>query len=141
MEYNTYFDGGIQLNRPIDEETKAQLKLLRSDYGKGDQPDSLCCWTVENSDMGLLVWDGEETFYQYVDWLVWLRDNFFNPRGYTFVIGEISWEGDEHEDRGRITVNNNRIVEHVGYIQYKEVCVFDYDPVKLKLWQAKAGTL
>ena len=93
-------------------------------YGHNDYDDSVidhngfrvsvhpglwCQWVIEGNE---LVWDGGEKFYNYVEWLQYLIDNFFDPLGYE-LSGDIAWQGEDPDDCGVIHVANNYIeVQH-----------------------------
>lgn len=69
-------------------------------------PGLWCQWII--NDDNELEWDGNEKFYNYIDWLYYLIDNFFDPLGYE-LSGDITWEGEESDDCGTIHVVNNFI--------------------------------
>jgi hypothetical protein len=83
------------------------------------QPGLWCQWTV--SDDGTeFKWDGGEKFYCYVEWLQYLIDNFFEPWGKKMT-GAITWQGEDEEDTGTITVTSNHmVVEYSDEERYKE---------------------
>ena len=62
----------------------------------------------EYNDNNQLVWDEGEKFYEYIEWLEYLIENFFEPLGYV-LNGQISWTGEDYDDRGIIAVVNNRV--------------------------------
>ena len=68
------------------------------------QPGLWCQW-VPNADGGL-EWDQGEKFYNYVEWLSYLIDNFIAPTGRT-VSGEVRWRGEEFDDIGTIRGEDN----------------------------------
>lgn len=68
-------------------------------------PGLWCQWVIEGNE---LVWDGGEKFYNYIEWLHYLIDNFFDPLGYELT-GDIMWEGEDSDDCGTIHVVNNFI--------------------------------
>lgn len=70
------------------------------------QPGLYCQWVI--NDSGELEWDGGEKFYAYVEWLEYLITNFFGPWGYK-LNGSIHYQGEEHNDRGTIVVEDNRV--------------------------------
>lgn len=72
-------------------------------------PGLWCQWIINEDDE--LEWDGGEKFYNYVEWLNYLIDNFFEPEGY-ILNGTIEFEGEDSDDRGYIKVTNN-IVEQI----------------------------
>ncbi len=71
------------------------------------QPGLWCQW-VPHEDCRSIVWDGGEKFYSYVEWLIYIIDNFLKPWGYT-LNGEVQWQGENMEDRGVLVVENNRV--------------------------------
>lgn len=70
-------------------------------------PGLWCNWII--NDDGNLEWNGAEKFYNYVEWLEYLIDNFFEPLDYE-LNGDITWQGEDSDDIGVIHVVNN-IVE------------------------------
>jgi len=69
------------------------------------QPGLRCQW-VPNEDGTAIEWDGGEKFYDYIDWIKYLVDNFLGPWGYK-VNGEVNWSGEEAGDTGTITIKDN----------------------------------
>jgi len=55
-------------------------KDWRDDNTRPDSYSYYCQW-VSNKEGTQLEWDGNEKFYGYVEWLNWLIDNFFKPKG------------------------------------------------------------
>ena len=74
-------------------------------------PGLWCQWII--NDNGELEWDGGEKFYEYEAWLVYLIDHFFKPLGYV-LNGDITWQGDEHDDLGIIHVVDNKVSMEYG---------------------------
>lgn len=77
------------------------------------QPGLWLQWTP-TEDGKYLEWDGVEKFYNYVDWLEYLIQRVFphlqKEGEEPYVLnGSISWQGEDFEDRGIITVVNNKI--------------------------------
>jgi hypothetical protein len=72
------------------------------------QPGLWLGWTLEkDGDNVMLVWDGGEKFYHYVEWLQYLITHFFEKWDVK-LNGEITWVGeDRDEDRGKIVVKDN----------------------------------
>ena len=81
------------------------------------QPGLWCQWTI-NEDGTHLVWDGGEKFYNYVEWLKYLINHFFEKWGVK-LNGEITWEGEDSEDMGKIVVVNNEVTVKVARITYE----------------------
>lgn len=79
------------------------------------QPGLWCQWVINEDDE--LVWDEGEKFYEYVEWLHYLIDNFFDPLGY-ILNGEITWDGEDSDDVGTIIVTNNHVEVEYGVHLY-----------------------
>ena len=77
-------------------------------------PGLWCQWVIEGNE---LVWDGGEKFYNYIDWLYYLIENFFDPLGYE-LSGDITWQGEESDDCGTIHVVNNFVEIKYGMHAY-----------------------
>jgi hypothetical protein len=71
------------------------------------QPGLWCQW-IPNNDGSAIEWNGAEKFYDYIDWLKYVIDNFLQPWGYV-LNGTVEWQGEEPDDRGRIIVKNSMI--------------------------------
>jgi len=80
------------------------------------QPGLWCQW-VPNEDGTEIEWDGGEKFYNYVEWLEYIIDNFLKPWGYK-LNGAVKWFGEEPEDLGCIVVNDNVVKSKVARISY-----------------------
>ena len=74
------------------------------------QPGLWCQW-VPSDDGEYLEWNGAEKFYDYVEWLKYIVDNFLKPWGYS-ITGTVTWRGEDRGDVGNIIVKDN-IVEAV----------------------------
>jgi len=87
------------------------------------QPGLWCQWTVEQQFEGgefVLVWDGGEKFYNYVEWLKYLINHFFEKWGVK-LNGEITWVGEGSEDMGKIVVVDNDVTVKVARITYENI--------------------
>lgn len=71
------------------------------------QPGLWCQW-IPTADGSAIKWDGNEKFYDYVDWLTYLIEHFLRPAGYQ-VSGHVDWQGEEAGDIGRIIVRDNEV--------------------------------
>ncbi|MCI0455552.1 MAG: hypothetical protein L0Z62_01065 [Gemmataceae bacterium] len=71
------------------------------------QPGLWCQW-CPNKDGTAIVWDQGEKFYDYVEWLKYLIEHFLAPWGYV-LNGEMEWQGEEDEDRGKLIVKDNDV--------------------------------
>lgn len=64
-----------------------------------------------------IAWDESEKFYDYVEWLEYLIENFLKPWGYT-LNGEVEWKGEDSSDLGKIVVEDNKVKTLYGRIEY-----------------------
>lgn len=69
------------------------------------QPSLWCQWVIKDNK---LCHNGVEKFYEYIPWLEYLIKHFFAPEGYK-LNGEISWQGENSFDKGKISVKDNII--------------------------------
>lgn len=86
------------------------------------QPGLWLQWVPTEDGMGI-EWDGNEKFYNYVEWLQYLIDSVFpyivKEGDEPLVLnGEIEWEGEESGDLGRIVVKDNIIDVKHGRVVY-----------------------
>lgn len=81
------------------------------------QPGLWCQWII-TEDGASLVWDGGEKFYEYVAWLKYYINHFFSKWG-VMLNGEITWEGEESSDLGKIVVTDNVVQVLTGTITYE----------------------
>lgn len=85
------------------------------------QPGLWCQWIVREIDDGkqVLEWDGGEKFYNYVEWLKYLIEHFFETWGVK-LNGEIEWVGEDTNDRGKIVVIENVVKTLIGRVVYED---------------------
>lgn len=105
MGHTTKFRGTLQLSRAL---TLAEAKKLLEfnedpDLIEGSHPDSYMQWVPTESLDGI-VWDGNEKFYNYTEWMQWLL-LWLGDRGVT-ASGELLWSGEEVGDVGVLSVLN-----------------------------------
>lgn len=98
-----YFVGSTD---PFGQEWNAQ-DVIDTNRPPDTQPGLWCKWIL-TEDGTKLEWSGAEKFYDYVEWLQYLINNFFEPWGVK-LSGEISWVGEDSNDKGKIIVSNNEI--------------------------------
>lgn len=131
MGYSTNFSGQFNLDKPL---TLAQYNELKrfADKDHRDEhgmPGYYCQW-IPTEEGTSLEWDGNEKFYDYVEWLEYLIEHFLQPWGYT-VNGEVTWQGEDVGDLGTIYVGDNVIAtqkyEHSHEIPICDKCGFSYD--------------
>ena len=82
-----------------------EASIENFNYPPSTQPGLWCQWVV-TEDGEYLEWDGGEKFYNYVEWLEYLIENFFRPMDYV-LNGDITWQGEDYDDFGTIHVVNN----------------------------------
>jgi len=82
------------------------------------QPGLWCQW-IPNNNGTEIEWDGEEKFYDHVEWIEYIIKNFIKPWNY-YLNGEVEWQGDERDDIGKIVVKNNAVSIKVGKIIFKD---------------------
>ena len=70
------------------------------------QPSLWCHWII-NED-GDLCWDEGEKFYNYIEWLRYLIDNFFIKEN-LILNGKVDFQGEYDDDKGTIEIENNLI--------------------------------
>jgi len=90
--------------------------ILDYNLPPANQPGLWCQWHV--SEEGSIEWDGGEKFYYYVDWLEYLIKHFLEPWGYK-INGEVTWEGEESDDLGKIVVEDNNVTTLRGTVYYE----------------------
>ena len=90
------------------------------DYNKppGSQPGLWCHWEP-TEDGQYIEWNGSEKFYEYIEWLNYIIENFLQPWGYK-LNGEVEWFGEDREDMGKIIVSDNEIGVLQGRIVYED---------------------
>jgi hypothetical protein len=71
------------------------------------QPGLWCQW-VPNEHGTAIIWNGGETFFDYVQWLEYLLEHFLTPWRYV-VNGKVNWAGEHERDRGTIVVKDNKV--------------------------------
>lgn len=85
------------------------------------QPGLWCQWNPRTDPEGssFIEWDGSEKFYNYVEWIEYLIENFLKPWGYT-VNGTVEWQGEESDDRGRIVITDNIVKTQSANITWND---------------------
>ena len=83
------------------------------------QPDLWCQW-IPTEDGLAIEWDGNEKFYNYVEWLDYIVSNVLKPRGYK-LDGQVDWAGEQQGDVGIIMVTDNVIKILAGRTVYEEI--------------------
>lgn len=63
---------------------------------------------MPNSEGTHIVWDEIENFYNYIEWIKYIINNFLIPWNY-ILNGKMQWQGDAKKDKGIICIENNVI--------------------------------
>jgi hypothetical protein len=111
-EYGEYFVGGMGF---MGQDKDASV--LDNNDPPPSQPGLWCQW-VATDDGGCIEWDGNEKFGAYIEWLQYIIDHFLDHWGIK-LSGEVTWQGESGDDRGRIVVKNNKIKTQKGRIVYE----------------------
>jgi hypothetical protein len=80
------------------------------------QPGLWCQWRP-TPDGEHIEWDEGEKFYNYVEWIEYIINSILAPRGYV-LSGDVSWQGEDSDDVGIISIRNNVVKTKVGRITY-----------------------
>ena len=119
MGYNTDFEGQLTIDKKLsldDYQWLIRWNDERHEEGEGF-PSYYCQWRP-TEDGQFLEWDGSEKFYNYIEWLKYLIEKFFQPRGYV-LNGQIVWNGEDKNDIGKVIVENNNVLVKEGKIVFK----------------------
>lgn len=155
MGYTTEFYGRLMVEPPFNESeinyiekfnmTRRMKRELgpyfvdgTGDYGQGDDSDVLdhnnppedqpglwCKW-LSTADGKFIEWDGNEKFYDSMEWMEYLIDNFVKSEAlaigcpgfenFTFdhvVNGEIEAQGEDSDDHWQLVVRDNIVSKEV----------------------------
>lgn len=105
INYNT--PPGQEEYNGVDEFNERWAKNAKKKKEGLCQPGLWCQWEIVD-DGTTLQWDGGEKFYDYVEWLKYLIEHFFSKWD-VLLNGEIGWEGEDPDDRGKIVVTDNKV--------------------------------
>lgn len=117
MGHNTSFNGAFTITPALDAATLAlfsevlsedtrDIKKEDADKFNDDFPGYFCDF-VPSSDGTKLEHNGAEKSYEQQEWIQWLIDNVFKPRGFT-LNGSVAWQGDDYKDDvGLMEVKDN----------------------------------
>ena len=90
--------------------------ITEYNYPPAGQPGLWCQW-VPNEEGTAIEWNGIEKFYEYVPWIKYIIENFLKPWGYV-LNGEVTWEGEDQGDMGKIIIKNNVVTTKVAKVTY-----------------------
>lgn len=109
MGYTTEFSGQFDLDRLPTAEAIVRLNEIADDPDSAESnPGSYCQWVL-TKDCRHLEWDGNEKFYNYVEWLQYLMDTVLTPIGVS-VTGTVSFSGERSDDVGVVTIQDGKAV-------------------------------
>lgn len=120
MGYTTDFEGKFEFSRPLFYREGRTLRqctdvlehpIPENHEGwlksEGLELSNYCQWVIDDHGEGL-QWDGNEKFYQYIDWLKYLIHFYFEEWG-VVLSGEVLYQGEEVGDVGKIIVTDNKV--------------------------------
>src|SRR5262245_58012868 len=117
MGYSTSFVGEFTISPPLTlKDYNLLVDIAASDTRKDTfplqarpYPSEFCDWEPTRDGDGL-QWNGREKFYDYVEWLEWLIDKVFEPRGYA-LSGTVQFAGEDFDDRGVIAIKDGVVTK------------------------------
>ena len=80
------------------------------------QPGLHCQWELQE-DLQTIKWDGNEKFYNYIEWIFYIIESVLKPAGYT-LNGTVTWAGEDSDDFGRMEVKDNVLYVSEGKTNY-----------------------
>ena len=118
IDYNTA-PGQIDYNDKTMDFNTRWMENKRREEENECVPGLWCQWIIETptNDEQVLCWDGNEKFYNYIEWLKYLIKHFFSKWD-VLLNGEILWKGEENGDIGKIVVTDNVVKVLTGTIVY-----------------------
>lgn len=123
MGYTTDFYGEFKLDKALTVAQKKELEDFAEERHGGNMdvhvgfPGFYCQW-VPTVDGDGIEWDGNEKFYEYVEWLEYIIKHFIEPWGLK-LNGEVEWQGESNDDRGLIVVVDNEVSTKTGRVVYE----------------------
>jgi hypothetical protein len=84
---------------------KSSAGILDYNNEPATQPGLWCQWVPSDDRQGI-EWNGAEKFYNYVEWMNYLIENFLAPWGYTLT-GRVDFQGESSDDNGRLVIVAN----------------------------------
>ena len=90
-----------------------------------NQPGLWCQWHP-SEDGETIEWDGGEKFYDYIEWIKYLNENFLRPWGIV-ISGMVSWQGEGSGDIGVIMAKDGEI--RVKEIKHQIFKFEECDPI------------
>lgn len=113
MGCTTQFQGRFETDKEMSAELIKELKEFADTRHGGnmnhdeDKPGFWCQW-VPSEDGHAIEWDQGEKFYEYIDWLKYIIENFMKPNGIV-LNGEVRFRGEDFNDVGVLVCVNNEV--------------------------------
>lgn len=128
MGYTTSFSGEFTLDRQLQaEHAEGLFDLADSDSRElptllaEGAPAGYCQWRPTRRLDGI-EWDGNEKFYDYVEWLQFIIDRRLKPWGYA-LSGSVVYNGEEAGDCGALAIVNG-VVKQFPAVDLGDPVVF-----------------
>lgn len=86
----------------------------------------LWCKWIPTECGNYIEWSGAEKFYDYVEWLQYICDNFLSVWGYT-LNGEIAFQGEARDDNGKFYCVANRVTRNASPLVHLASAAIDWE--------------
>ena len=135
MGYNTDWNGSLKLSRDLKQQELNEWKAIvenrhDSKYHYGDEerefPSIWCDFDIVGREFR---WNGSEKTYEGKQWIKFFLKKLLDwskaSDHLIYAEGDMEWNGEEEDDRGRVIVEY--LPFDVGYRMHIENVVFDYE--------------
>jgi hypothetical protein len=114
MGYTTKFIGHITLSRPLTMGEAKELLEFNEEPERIKDAGKLTGYMqwVPSETLDAIVWDQQEKFYDYEEWMAWLL-RWLDARGIQ-ANGVLDWRGEDSSDIGRIIVKDSAMTTEQG---------------------------
>ena len=148
MGYTTEFEGKFSLSAPAPAEVVLAIRDLDGRKGKlppgtTPWPDGYCQWVL-TADLTGIEWDGEEKFYDYVEWLQAIIDNVLKPAGVALT-GTVKYQGESFDDAGTLSVVDGEVVTKETGVEiadlraFKDFAIREYGEEIVEAYRRRGG--
>lgn len=118
MGYNTDFRGAFTITPTLTAAHREELVEFSTDRHDDDGSPGIWCDWGPNDNGTAVGWNGAEKTYNSPEWLQFLIRRFLAPKGYV-LNGEVTWQGEEQGDIGKICIAKNVLTLQHGSISYR----------------------